>query len=345
MKLTTRIPVEPPEAVSAPAVTAGAAIQPAAARPLVPAVVAALFEEDVTDSSAKAYLSDLTHFIEWCRHHGENPLPSTSAALVHFLTEHAEGFSMATVERRAAAISWAHRKAGFLGEENPRSAAVVVECFRLLRRRYRETKQKQARELSTELARALVDESRADKNTTLGLRDRALLLIGFAGAFRRSELVRITVEDLEWRTQGVEITVRWSKTDQEGRGMVKYITRGQVPVTCPVATLKGWLDISGIKEGPIFRRVFKDGSVGKTGLSDKTVSDIIKSRTKSLGLEDWDDFSPHSLRSGFASVAAENGASLQAIKGQGGWKSERTAMRYIRRREGWESSAAAKLGL
>lgn len=188
-----------------------------------------------------------------------------------------------------------------------------------------------------------MDKSRDDKNAPLALRDRALLLIGFAGTFRRSELVRIAVEDLEWRTQGVEINLHWSKTDQEGRGMVKYITRGQVPVTCPVATLKGWLE--RIKDGPIFRRVFKDGSIGKTALSDKTVSDIIKSRTTSLGLEDWDDFSPHSLRSGFASVAAENGASIQAIKGQGGWKSERKAMRYIRRREGWDSSAASKLGL
>ena len=311
----------------------------------LPAVVAGLFAEDVADSSQTAYRADLVHFVEWCRHHGQSPLPCTSAALVHFLTEHADGYSMATVERRAAAVSWAHRKAGYLGPRNPRSAPVVLECLRLLRRRHREKKQKQARELSTELARALVDECKADKNTTLGLRDRALLLIGFAGAFRRSELVRITVEDLEWRPQGVEITLPWSKTDQEGKGMVKYIPRGQVPVTCPVATLKGWLEISGIREGPVFRRVLKDGSVGATALSDKTVLNVIKGRMKALGHEDWDDFSPHSLRAGFASVAAENGASIQAIKGQGGWKSERTAMRYIRRRDGWDAAAAAKLGL
>jgi integrase len=311
----------------------------------LPATVAALFDEDVTDGSAKAYRSDLNHFIEWCRHHNQPVLPCSSLALVQFLTEHAEGYSMATVARRAAAVSWAHRKAGFLGEDNPRTAPVVRECLRLLRRRYRETKQKQARELSTELTRALVDECRDDKNTTLGLRDRAMLLIGFAGAFRRSELVRVAVEDLEWRKQGVEITVRWSKTDQEGQGLVKYITAGQVPATDPVATLKGWLEIAGIDSGPIFRRVFKDGSVGSAGLSDKAVFNTIKSRLRAVGLEDWDDFSPHSLRSGFASVAAENGASIQAIKGQGGWKSERTAMRYIRRREGWESSAASKLGL
>ncbi len=310
-----------------------------------PAIVAGLFAEDVADSSQTAYRADLVHFVEWCQHHNERPLPCTSAALVHFLTEHADGYSMATVERRAAAVSWAHRKAGFLGDRNPRSAPVVLECLRLLRRRHREKKQKQARELSTELARALVDECKADKNTTLGLRDRALLLIGFAGAFRRSELVRITVEDLEWRPQGVEITLPWSKTDQEGKGMVKYIPRGQVPATCPVATLKGWLEISGIREGPAFRRVLKDGSVGATALSVKTVLNVIKGRMKALGHEDWDDFSPHSLRAGFASVAAENGASIQAIKGQGGWKSERTAMRYIRRRDGWESTAAGKLGL
>ncbi|MFC7339552.1 site-specific integrase [Haloferula chungangensis] len=314
-------------------------------RPVLPPVVAALFDEDVTDGSAKAYLSDLNHFVEWCQHHGQPVLPCSSLALVQFLTEHAEGYSMATVERRAAAVSWAHRKAGFLGPDNPRTTPVVVECLRLLRRRYRETKQKQARELSTELTRALVDECRDDNNTTLGLRDRAMLLIGFAGAFRRSELVRIAVEDLEWRKQGVEINVRWSKTDQEGRGLVKYITAGQVPATDPVATLKGWLEISGIESGPVFRRVFKDGSVGSTGLSDKAVFNTIKSRMRAVGLEDWDDFSPHSLRSGFASVAAENGASIQAIKGQGGWKSDRTAMRYIRRRDGWESSAASKLGL
>lgn len=311
----------------------------------LPAVVAALFAEDVTDTSAKAYRSDLIHFVDWCRHHGECPLPCTSAALVHFLTQHAEGFSMATVERRAAAISWAHRKAGFLAGDNPRNAPVVSECFRLLRRRYRDTKQKQARELSTELARALVDECRADPNITLGLRDCAMMLIGFAGAFRRSELVRISVVDLEWKTQGVEITLPWSKTDQEGKGQVKYITRGHVPVTDPVGTLKRWLEISGINEGPVFRRVFKDGSIGKSGLSVKAVLHTIKGRAKSLDLDDWDDFSPHSLRSGFASVAAENGASIQSIKGQGGWKSDKTAMKYIRRRDSWESTAASKLGL
>jgi integrase len=307
--------------------------------------VDALFAEDVTGNSLKAYRSDLQVFCDWCSHYHESPLPCSSAALVRFLTDHAEGYSMATVERRAAAISWAHRKAGFLGTENPRTAPVVLECLRLLRRRYRETKPKQARELSTDLIRGLMDECRADKNTTIGLRDRAMILLGFAGAFRRSELVRITVADLTWKKQGLEIAVPWSKTDQAGQGMTKYISRGQVPHTDPVSTLKNWLEISKIKEGPIFRRVFKNGSIGKNALSPIAVLLTIKNRMKTLGRDDWDDFSAHSMRSGFASTAAENGASIQSIKGQGGWKSDRTAMRYIRRREGWNSTAASKLGL
>jgi integrase len=127
--------------------------------------------------------------------------------------------------------------------------------------------------------------------------------------------------------------------------MTKYITRGQVPLTDPVATLKSWLEISQIKDGAVFRRVFKDGSIGKNALSSKAVLLSVKNRMKLLGRDDWNDFSAHSMRSGFASVAAENGASIQAIKGQGGWKSDRTAMRYIRKREGWETTAASKLGL
>ena len=106
------------------------------------------------------------------------------------------------------------------------------------------------------------------------------------------------------------------KTIRKGKGLVKEVTRDQLAATDPVGALISWLEIARIKE-----------------------------RTKSLGLEDWDDFSPHSLRSNFASVTAENGASIQAIKGQAGWKSEHTAIRYILRREGWESSAASKLGL
>ena len=104
-------------------------------------------------------------------------------------------------------------------------------------------------------------------------------------------------------------------------------------------------EILQIRESPIFRRVFKDGSFGKNALTPVAVLLTIKNRMKTLGRDDWDDFSAHSLRSGFASTAAENGASIQSIKGQGAWKSDQTAMRYIRRREGWDATAASKLGL
>jgi site-specific recombinase XerD len=311
----------------------------------LPPLVEALLAEDVTASSSTAYRGDLAHFVEWCNHHGEDPLPCSVAALVHFLTEHAEGYSMATVERRAAAVSWAHRKAGYLGKDNPRQSPLVTEALRLLRRRYRETKQKQAKELTVELVREVVGNCKRDKKQALGLRDRAMILLGFAGAFRRSELVSLRVEDLKDVPQGVEVTVRWSKTDQEGNGITKKIARGHSPATCPVTALRDWLELSKITSGPLFRRVFKSGAVGPNGLSGQAFYDVIKKRMLEVGIDDWNDFSSHSVRSGFASTAAEHGASLQSIKGQGGWKSDSVALGYIRKREDWESAASFKLGL
>jgi len=307
--------------------------------------VAALFAEDVTASSGRAYKCDLLHFIEWCNHHDLNPLPCTPMSLVQFLTEHSEGYAMSTVERRAAAVSWAHKKAGYLGDDNPRLSPLVTEALRLLRRRYKKQGTKQAKELNTEIIREAVKNCTEDPNSVLGLRDATIILIGFAGAFRRSEIVSLTVEDLAWVKQGLEITVRWSKTDQEGRGAVKKIPAGQIPSSCPVKSLEKWLKTAEIEAGPIFRRVFKNGRVGDEALSGQAIYNAIKARMQHIGLENWKDFSPHSMRSGFASVAAENGASLQSIKGQGGWKSDSVAMRYIRNREEWENAAGYKLGL
>jgi len=311
----------------------------------LPPAIVQLFAEDVTKSTERAYRADLVHFVDWCNHHGHPPLPCTSLALVQFLTEHADGYSLSTVERRAAAVSWAHRKAGFLGPENPRNAPVVTEALRLLRRRHRAKRAKQAKALNVELVREAVLQCKADKNPVAGLRDRALILLGFAGAFRRSELVQLVVEDLEFVIQGVEVTLRWSKTDQEGRGQVKKIARGQVPATCPVNALRDWLNAANLRSGPIFRRVFKGGKIGAKALTSQAVCDVVKSRLLEVGVDDWNDFSPHSMRSGFASVAAENGASLQSIKGQGGWKSDRVALKYVRRRDEWDNAASYKLGL
>ena len=311
----------------------------------LPPSVAALFAEDVTANSAAAYRKDIEHFVEWCRFHGRRTLPCTSTTLVEFLIEHSEGYSLATVERRAAAVSWMHRKAGYLGEQNPREAAEVTEAIRLLRRRHRDKKPKQAKELTTAVVREIMANCKADGNPMKGLRDRAMILLGFAGAFRRSELVQLTVADLEFVIQGVEVTLPWSKTDQTGIGQTKRIARGQVPATCPVSALMDWLRSAAITSGPLFRKISRAGNVGPDALTEQSFCRIVKNRAKEAGLQNWQEFSAHSVRSGFASTAAENGASLQAIKGQGGWKSDGVALRYIRNREDWQTSASYRLGL
>jgi len=310
----------------------------------LPAGVRELFDQSGADNSQRAYRADLIVFLEWCKVHDVTPLPCTPLNLIKFLEEQSDGFAMSTVSRRASSISWLHRRAGFLGDDNPRLSGIVSEGIRLLKRRHRDRRQKQSKELTTGIVRETMKECQEDKNVAKGMRDRALILIGFASAMRRSELVRVDVNDLNFVLEGLEILIPYSKTDQEGKGHVVRIARGQVPLTCPVEALREWLNYTGIIEGPVFRRVRKNGKIGPS-LSDWTVWDIIKTRMKQLGLKNWDEFAGHSMRSGFASTAADNGASLQAIKTQGNWKSDDSLLRYIRNKEDWDNAASYKLGL
>jgi len=310
----------------------------------LPTGVRELFEQSGADNSMRAYRSDLIVFLEWCAVHQKQPLPCAPVALMSFLEEQADGFAMSTVARRASSVSWIHRRAGFLGDDNPRTSGLVTEGLRLLRRRHRDQRQKQAKELSTGIIRETMKDCQEDKNVAKGKRDRALILIGFASAMRRSELSRVDVGDLNFVQEGLEILIPWSKTDQEGEGHIVRIARGQTPLTCPVEALREWLNFTTIIEGPVFRRVRKNGSIGES-LSDWAVWHIIKTRMKALGLKNWDEFAGHSMRSGFASTAANNGASIQGIKTQGNWKSDDSVMRYIRNKEDWDNAASYKLGL
>lgn len=310
----------------------------------LPSGVRELFEQSAADNTLRGYRSDLIGFLEWSAHHKVQPLPCDPLTLVRYLTEQAEGFAMSTVTRRASAVSWIHRRAGYLGHDNPRESPIVTEALRLLRRRYKERRQKQAKELTPGIIRETMKDCQDDRNKAKGKRDQALILIGFSSAMRRSELVRITVEHMNLVPEGLEILIPWSKTDQEGKGHVVRIARGQTPLTCPVETLRDWLNFANITEGPVFRRVSKTGTIGDS-LSDWSVWNVVKTRMKALGLKNWDEFAGHSMRSGFASTAANNGASIQAIRTQGNWKSNDSLLRYIRNKEDWDNAASYKLGL
>lgn len=176
-----------------------------------------------------------------------------------------------------------------------------------------------------------------------GLRDRALLLMGFAGAFRRSELVALTTSDIKVTKEGVLSTIRKSKTDQESAGREIAIPYGSNPLTCPVRTLKDWLEASGIDNGAIFRPINKHGHIKNKALTAHSVALIIK-RNKHI-IERKNDFSGHSLRAGFATTAAIAGVPEHMIMRQTVHKKSDTIKKYIRLASMWKDNAATKVGL
>lgn len=178
----------------------------------------------------------------------------------------------------------------------------------------------------------------------LGLRDRALLLLGFAGAFRRSELVGLDVEDLRLEVQGLVVHLKRSKTDQEGAGRDIPIPYGRNLDTCPVNAIQEWITSSGITSGPIFRGVDRHGNVSSRRLTGRAVANIVKRSAKRAGL-DPDNYSGHSLRSGMATSAARAGASERAIMDHTGHTSTTMVRKYIRKGHLWLDCAASVLGL
>jgi integrase len=198
--------------------------------------------------------------------------------------------------------------------------------------------QRQARPVLGNEVRAMVA---AIAPTLQGLRDRALLLLGFAGAFRRSELVGLDLGDVSFTGNGAEVTLRRSKTDEEGEGRKVGIPYGSTPAACPVRALRAWIDEAGIAEGPLFRPV-NGTHVGTARLKDRAVSRLVKRSAESIGL-DPKGVSGHSLRAGLATSAAKAGKSEQAIMRQTGHRSTAMVRRYIRDSGLFNDNAAAGL--
>jgi integrase len=178
----------------------------------------------------------------------------------------------------------------------------------------------------------------------LGVRDRALLLIGFCGAFRRSELVALDVADVAFSREGLVLTIRRSKTDQEAEGRKIGIPYAAHVETCPIRSLQEWLEKSGITEGPIFRPVDRHGKMASARLSARSVAGVVKRRAATVGLNAR-EVAGHSLRSGLCTSAAMAGASERAIMAQTGHRSEKMVRRYIRDGSLWRENAVAVVGL
>jgi len=288
-------------------------------------------------NTQRAYRSDWSAFCSWCDSRALPSRPAQPETVALYLADQAKTLSVATLERRLSAIAQAHRSARL---DSPTRSGLVRDVLAGIRRRHR-TEQVGAAPLLLEDLRIMLGAIPDDQ---AGLRDRALLLVGFAGAFRRSELVALDVVDLEFRRAGLVVHLRRSKTDQGGAGQQKGIPHGAHPETCPVRALRAWLQAAGIQEGPVFRRVHRGGRVGTARLCDRAVAQIIQRRASAAGL-DPERLSGHSLRAGLATQAAADGVEEREIMAQTGHRSVQMVRRYIRDGQLFRGNAAGRVGL
>jgi site-specific recombinase XerD len=300
------------------------------------AAAAVYVEASRAEATHRGYRRDLARFAAWCGGHEVACLPAAPETVALYLAHRAQaGAKPATVARALAAIADAHRAAGL---PSPREATAVRAVMSGIRRTHG-TAPRQAQPLSVAQLRAMLP----DGHSRAELRDRALLLLGFAGAFRRSELVALDVADLELDPEGFRVRLRRGKTDQEGHGEIKGIPYGQHAETCPVRAVQAWIAAAGIREGALFRRVQLGGAVGGR-LAGHAVAEVIKRRATAAGL-DATHLSGHSLRAGFATAAARRGKSEHEIMRQTGHRSAAVLRGYIRRVSIWDSNAAEGIGL
>ena len=275
------------------------------------------------ERTVRAYRSDLRHFESWCATRPCPCLPAGPETVADYVADLATtGTAAATITRRLSSISQAHKMAGL---ESPTQSQLVRMTVAGIRRTLG-TAPHQARPILivdlVAMVAALPDDLR-------GLRDRALLLIGFAGGMRRSEIVGLDVGDVVEELEGLRITIRRSKTDQEGVGREIGIVRGRNPLTDAAVALADWLEASGVVSGPIFREVDRGDRVGSERLSDRAVARIVKGAAARIGM-DPAAVSGHSLRSGLATSAAAAGAPERTIMRTTGHRSEAMVRRYIR---------------
>jgi integrase len=287
-------------------------------------------------STKKAYLSDFRSFEAWCASQGVASMPARPEVVALYAAALADaGRKASTIVRAVTAIAQVHRSRGI---DWPRSHPAVTEVLAGVRRRLGTAPAQKAPVIDKKLI-ALLECTGDD---LAGIRDRALLTLGWFGAFRRAELVSLDVRDVERTDEGLIATLRRSKGDQEARGATKGIPFASLPVACPVRALERWLATSGITEGPLFRAIDQHGHLAEDRMHPCSVARIVKRYAERAGLDPI-KFAGHSLRSGFATTAAKNGKSLDAIMRQTLHRSERVARTYIRHAKLFDDNAAGGL--
>ena len=291
------------------------------------------------NNTLRAYKSDFKDFEIFCSKHGFNSLPTKPKVVSLYLTDLSTRSKISTLRRRLVSLGVVHRLKGhYLDTKHP----VIIENLMGIRRKKGSIQKGKKPILINHLKQIInvIDDQKIEKIKKL--RNKTLLLVGFSGGFRRKELISIDYEDLDFVQEGVKITVRRSKTDQFGEGMIKGLPYFSNEKYCPVYTLKNWLILSKIKNGPIFRRFAKGSTLTRHRLTDQSVVLIIKDCLKLAGIENQ-NYSGHSLRSGFATVAAEAGADERSIMAMTGHKTTQMVRRYIKEANIFKNNALNKI--
>ena len=300
------------------------------------------FESARAPNTLRAYASDLADFETWCRVEagGLSTLPASPETVALYISDMAgRGLKVSTIMRRMAAISQLHKEASL---PSPALHEHVQDVLKGIKREHGSLQDGAAPILIGTLRRLV---SAAERDGSLaGVRDRALLLVGLAGGFRRSELSAMLAEDLEFVEEGVRVLLRRSKTDPEGKGRKVGVPYGSHPETCPVRNVKRWLEVSGREAGPLFCQVDRHGNIKSGGITGRSVTRIVQKRAREAGL-DGARYSAHSLRAGLVTGAALSGAADKKIMDQTGHKSVPMVHRYTRDSDLFKNNAAAYLGL
>lgn len=285
-----------------------------------------------SDNTRKAYQADIRHYENW-----GGVLPASTENVLNYLHAFAETLNSRTLARRLIALKQWHCLQQFT---DPTEAPIITKTLTGIRRLHGKPKEKAAPLLTEHLIKII--EYLTIQNTLSAYRDSALLQLGFLGAFRRSELVAICVEDINWQAEGIEIQIKQSKTDQLNEGQYCVIPYGNEQL-CAIRALKIWCEKAGIEDGVLFRRIRKNNQITEQAITPESVNHILKKHAKAAGIENFDDFSSHSMRRGLATTASREGVSLPAIMQQGRWKQVGTVMEYIEAAQRFEENAAGQV--
>jgi len=291
-------------------------------------------------NTVRAYKSDFNDFGLFCAQNGFKSLPSDPKIVSLYLTQlSTKNVKISTIKRRLVSIGVIHKLKGhYLDTKHP----LIVENLMGIKRR-KATIQNGKKPILINILKKIINVIDQQKKEKIKIcRDRTIILIGFSGGFRRNEIVSLDFDDLDFVEEGLKINIKRSKTDQFGEGSTKALPYFDNLQYCPVVSIQNWIEISGINSGPLFRRFTKGSNLSEKRLTDQTVAILIKNYLDLAGI-DSKNYSGHSLRSGFATSAAEAGAEERTIMAMTGHKSTEMVRRYIKEANLFKNNALNKI--